>query len=104
MVVREDANTVILKLSNPELELQWLDAQSALNSAKARLDAQKTSLEDQILGMEANLAQMEANLRENQLRAQVDQKQYDDELISELQLTLSKARVEELEKLAIQKK
>lgn len=94
-----DANTVILELSNPELELEWLDAQSALNSAQAQLDAQKTSLEDQILGMEANLAQREATLRENKLMAQVDQKQFDDELISELQLTLSKARVEEQEKL-----
>ncbi|MGD8786135.1 MAG: HlyD family efflux transporter periplasmic adaptor subunit, partial [Phycisphaerales bacterium] len=94
-----DANTVILELTNPELELEWLDAQSALNSAQSQLDAQEVQLQDQLLGMEANLAQMEANLRENRLRAQVDQKQYEDELISELQLTLSNARVEELEKL-----
>jgi len=94
-----DANTVILELSNPELELQWLDAQSKLNSAKAHLDAQKTQLQDQLLGMEANLAQMEANLREYKLRAQVDKKQYDEDLISELQFELSQARVEEQEKL-----
>jgi HlyD family secretion protein len=94
-----DANTVILELTNPELELEWLDAQSALNSAQSQLDAQEVQLQDQLLSMEANLAQMEANLRENKLRAQVDQKQYEDELISELQLTLSNARVEEQEKL-----
>jgi HlyD family secretion protein len=94
-----DANTVILQLSNPELELQWLDAQSQLNSAKARLDSQKTKLQDQLLGMEANNAQMEANLREAKLRLEVDQKQYEDDLISELNLSLSKARVENMEKL-----
>ena len=94
-----DANTVILRLSNPELELEWLDAQSQLNSAKARLDAQKTQLQDQLLGMEANIAQMEATLREYQLRAQVDKKQYEEDLISELQFQLSQARVEEQEKL-----
>lgn len=94
-----DANTVILELTNPELELQWLSAQSELNSAKARLDAQKTQLQDQLLGMEANRAQMEANLREYRLRAQVDKKQYEEDLISELQFELSQARVEEQEKL-----
>jgi HlyD family secretion protein len=94
-----DANTVILELSNPELELDGLDAQSKLNSAKAHLDAQDTQLQDQLLGMEANLAQMQANLRESKLQAQVDQKQYDEDLISELQFTLTQARVEEQEKL-----
>jgi HlyD family secretion protein len=94
-----DANTPILELVNPELELQWLDAQSQLNSAKARLDARKTQLADQLLGMEADQARMEADVREAKLTAQVDQKQYDEDLISELNMSLSKARVEELEKL-----
>jgi len=94
-----DANTVILELSNPELQLQWLDAQSQLNSAKARLDSQKTQLQDQLLGMEANTAQMEATLREYQLTAQVDKKQYEEDLISELRFELSQARVDEQKKL-----
>ncbi len=94
-----DANTAILELSNPELQLQWLDAQSQLNSAKARRDSQKTQLQDQLLSMEANIAQMEASLREYELTAQVDQKQYDEELISELRYQLSQARVEEQKKL-----
>ena len=94
-----DANTVILQLSNPELELEWLNAQSGLNSAKAKLDSQKTLLQDQLLGMEANLAQMEANLREYRLTAQVDKNQYDQDLISELRFKLSQARVEEQNKL-----
>jgi HlyD family secretion protein len=94
-----DANTVILELTNPELELEGLDAQSKLNSAKAHLVAQKTQLQDQMLGMEANLAQMEANLKDSKLRAQVDKKQYEEDLISELLFTLTQARVEEQEKL-----
>jgi len=94
-----DANTVILELSNPELELEWLNAQSGLNSAKAKLASQKTLLQDQLLGMEANIAQMEANLREYQLTAQVDKNQYDEDLISELKFKLSQARVEEQDKL-----
>ena len=94
-----DANTIILKLSNPELQLQWLDAQSQLNSAQAQRDARLASLQDQALGMEVEEARMEADLREAKLMAEVDQKQYDEDLISELNMSLSRARVEELEKI-----
>jgi len=94
-----DPNTVIFELSNPELQLNWLDAQSQLNSARAKRNAQEASLQDQLLGMEAGLAQTQANLNEAKLRFEVDKKQYDDGLISELQMTLSKSSVEELENL-----
>jgi HlyD family secretion protein len=43
---------------------------------------------------------MEADIREAKLRLEVDKKQFEDELISELNFSLSKARVEELEKLS----
>lgn len=94
-----EPNTVILELSNPELQLNWLNAQSQLNSAKARRNAQTASLHDQLLGIEAGLAQTQANLNEAKLRFQVDKKQFDDGLISELQMTLSKSGVEELDNL-----
>jgi len=94
-----EADTVILVLSNPELELELLNTGSQLKSARAKLAAQKVILEDQLLGQEASLAQLEANHGEAVLRAEVDQKQFDDGLISDLNLTLSKARVENLENL-----
>jgi len=94
-----EPNTVILELNNPELQLNWLNAKSQLNSAKAKRNAQTASLHDQLLGMEAGLAQTQANLNEAKLRFEVDKKQFDDGLISELQMTLSKSSVEELEKL-----
>ena len=94
-----EPNTVILELNNPQLDLELLNAKSQWNSAQARLTAQKASLEDQLLGMEASRAQMQADLREAKLRAEVDQKQFESDLISELLLTLSKTRVEQLEML-----
>lgn len=48
--------TVILELTNPELELEALDAQPQLNSATAKLDSRKVSLQEQLLEMEVNLA------------------------------------------------
>jgi HlyD family secretion protein len=99
-----EPNTVILELNNPELELQLSTAKSQWNSAQAKLTAQKASLQDQVLGMEADLAQTEANLREAMLTAEVTQKEYESDLVSELQLTLSKTRVEQLESLLTIKK
>ncbi len=89
-----DANTVILEMSNPDLELELLDARSQLNSAKARLTAQKTNLQDQLLGNEASLAQYQASHDEAKLRAEVNQKQFEQDLIPELELTLSKTTAE----------
>jgi multidrug efflux pump subunit AcrA (membrane-fusion protein) len=93
------ADTVILELSDPELELEMLDAQSKLDSAVAQLTTQKVTLEDQYLGKVIGLAQTEANYKQATLNAEVDQKQFDKKLISELRLTLSKTRVEDLERL-----
>lgn len=90
-VVRAD--TVILELTDPELELELHDARSKLDSAVAALSAQRVSLEDQYLTMAGNLARTEASCNEARLRAEVEQKQYDKKLISELQLTLSKTQV-----------
>ncbi|MFC1605165.1 biotin/lipoyl-binding protein, partial [Planctomycetota bacterium] len=50
------ADTVILELSDPALELELLDAQSKLDSAKAQFTTQKVTLEDQYLGKVINLA------------------------------------------------
>jgi len=39
-----EPNTVILELSNPQLELNWKDAQTQLNSAQAQYDVAKARL------------------------------------------------------------
>jgi multidrug efflux pump subunit AcrA (membrane-fusion protein) len=92
------ADTVILELTDPALELELFDARSKLDSAMAKLAAKKVSLEDQYLGKVASLAQKQASCKEARLSAEVEQKQFDKKLISELQLSLSKTRVEELER------
>ncbi|MHC4167951.1 MAG: efflux RND transporter periplasmic adaptor subunit [Planctomycetota bacterium] len=93
------ADTVILELSDPELELELLDTRSKLDSAIAQFTTHKVTLEDQYLGKVNSLAQTEANYKQAKLNAEVDQKQFDKKLISELYLTLSKSRVEQSERL-----
>jgi HlyD family secretion protein len=94
-----EPNTILLELNNPELELELLDVRSQRDSAESKLTARTAELEDQLLAMEADLTQLEAAHEENKLRAEVDQKQYESDLISDLQLTLSKTRVTQSQQL-----
>lgn len=93
-----EPNTVILELSNPQLELSWKDAQTELNSAEARYNAQKARLLNQQIGYEAGVARTRADVNDAKLRFEVDKKQYEDGLISELTMKLSKSSVEQREK------
>ncbi len=94
-----DPNTVILVMDNPELHLQLLDAESALNSAKSRLIAEKARLLDRLLDMQAGLAQSQASYERAKLSYEVEKQQFSDGLISELQFTVSQNAVENQGKL-----
>ena len=93
-----EPNTVILEMSNPQLELSWKDAQTELDSAKARYNAQKAGLLNQQLGYEASIAGTQADVNDAQLRFEVDKKQHDDGLISDLSKKLSESNVEQRKK------
>jgi multidrug resistance efflux pump len=94
-----EPETVIYKMSNPELHLLYLDAQSALSSAKSDLLATKAQLHDQFLAMQANLAQAQAEFENATLRHHVQTRQFEEGLISELQFTVSKNDAANQEKL-----
>ena len=94
-----EPNTVIIELTNPDLQLAWLEAQSNLTSAEASLRAEEARAQDQLLSMEAGLARSRASLERARLQEKVHRQQYDDGLISDLQMTLSSSEVEQLEKL-----
>lgn len=91
--------TVIMELSNAELELSLEDAELQVKSAESLLAAKKVELENQLLNLESSAAQVEANLAEARLKAKADAEMAKDGLISELQLQVSQVRAEELAKL-----
>jgi HlyD family secretion protein len=93
------ADTVLLELSNAELELEAVSAEWQLKSAEAGLAALKVNLRNELLAMEASVARVAADNNEARLREEVDQELYDDGLIPELNLQRSKVRVKELAKL-----
>ena len=94
-----EPNTVIIELTNPDLQLAWLEAQSNLTSAEANQRAEQARQQDQLLSMDSSLAQARANLEDARLTAKVNQQQHDEGLISDLRKTLSDSRVEQLERL-----
>jgi HlyD family secretion protein len=92
-----EPNTVILELENPQLELRWKDAQTTLSMAEARYNAAKARFESDQLSLEANIARTRADVNDAKLQFKVDKKQYEDGLISELQMKLKESNVEQLE-------
>jgi HlyD family secretion protein len=65
-------DTVILELSNPEVEEAQLVADSALIAAEADLSAQRMTLESQSLDQKANLADVEAQFESARLQAEAE--------------------------------
>lgn len=94
-----EPNTVLLELSNPTLGQELVNAESQWRAARARLTAQRATLQGNLLEREADIAQIQARYEEAKLTAEVRQKEFDNDLISELNLTLAKAAVDQQKRL-----
>jgi HlyD family secretion protein len=64
------ADTVILELSNPEVQEQLASARAAVAAARADNAAKKMSLENQLLDQKANFAQVRADYESARLEAE----------------------------------
>lgn len=78
--------TVILEMSNPDLEQQVMDAQLAYKSAQAALENRRAGLETDILTQEAAVATASSNHTQAVLRLRANEQLFKDQLISQLQL------------------
>ena len=97
--------TVIVELSNPQVELDAQSAKLNIKSAESKYAAMKVQLENDLLNLETAAARVDANFAEAELKAKSETELAKDGLISELQLKVSTVRGEELEKLkAIEKR
>lgn len=92
-------DTVILELSNEELELQAEDARLKIQSAELQYEAKQVELDNVLLDLQTAAARVDADLAEARLRARSDAELAKDGLISALQLQVSQVRSEELAKL-----
>ena len=91
-----EPNTVILELSNPDLEQAVRDAQLAFQSAQAAFVNRKADLESQLLQQESNVATIEANFSQASLDLEANLQLEKDGLVSALLVKQKKGQVAEL--------
>jgi HlyD family secretion protein len=91
------ADSVVLELSNPELETEAQDAESQARAAEARYTELKVRLESQLLDQKAAAARVAAESRQARLRADADEELAKNGLIAGLTLKLSQSAADELE-------
>ena len=82
-----EANTVLIQMSNPDVELQALSADQVVSAAEATLVTLRTSLETQRLSQEGVVAQMQADYLEAQRTAVADDSLAQRNLIARYDLT-----------------
>ena len=92
--VKQD--TVLLLLSNPELEQSALDAQWQMKGAEADLTNLRAQLENQFLNQRAGAGDVEADYRQAKLQAATNRELFRTGLVSELALKLSELRADQL--------
>ena len=88
-------DTVILRLSNPDVELAARNAEWDLRSAEAYYRDLEVRLQTQRLQQRATAAQVQAEFSIQTLTAERDQQLFDEELISNLAMRISITRAEQ---------
>ena len=88
-------DTVILELSNPQLEQEAKDAELQLKVADADLENLRVQLGSQLLQTRSDVARAQADFTQTKLQADADQEMLKNELISALVARLSANRAQE---------
>jgi HlyD family secretion protein len=95
---RVTAATIILELSNPELEQTMRDAELQLKAADADFTNLRKQLETELLNLQSQAASVQALYHQAKLQAETDEQLLKDGLVSELNYKRSKLTAEEMEK------
>jgi len=93
-IVRPDS--VILELSNPQLEQEALNARLALQSAEAALENLRVQLQNDLLTQQSQVASIEAEYKQAQMDAETNDALAKEKLISALLLKQSELRANTL--------
>src|ERR1051325_2896236 len=93
--VRPD--TLLIKLSNPQLEQSAMEAKSQLQAAEADYATLKVRLDRQVLDQKAAAATVQSDYSQAKMQSEVNETLYKQGLLSEIIWRTSKVRAEELE-------
>ncbi len=99
------ANTILVELTNPEVEQAAFDAEWQLKGGQAQYNKLKVQLESESLSEAAQAAQLNADCSVAQLDAEADAKLAADKLVDRLTAMRSKTRADQLtERCELEKK
>lgn len=91
------ADTVLLELTNPEIQQAFVDAESQLRGAAANLTTLKVQLDKQILDQEATLLQAKSDFNKAKMQFEVNDSLGKKDLKSKLEVELSRITAEDAE-------
>ncbi|MDP3773874.1 MAG: HlyD family efflux transporter periplasmic adaptor subunit [Gemmatimonadales bacterium] len=98
-----EAGTVLLEMSNPDVQLEALSAQQQLAAAQSQLVSLRTSLETQRLNQRSTVATVRNQLREAQRNLATAQALTERNLVSQNELARARDQVDELnDRLAVE--
>jgi HlyD family secretion protein len=92
------ADTVILEMSNPELEQNLFEAESQLHASEADFEDLRARLEGELLNQQSQVAAADSEAEQARLQAEADQKLFEEELKPQLDVKLSTLRATQLTK------
>src|SRR5579872_5101473 len=90
------ADTVLLDMSDPQVEQAAVDAQLQWKAAQAEYQSQRAKLESDLMNQKAGAATVKADYNQTQLQSQTDKSLYDLGVISGLAYRASKSKADEL--------
>jgi HlyD family secretion protein len=90
------SDTVILEMSNPELQRDALDAEQALRAGQAELTNSRVRVMRETLDQKAAAATVESDFHQAELQAQTNEGLYKEGIVASLTLKLSQVRADEL--------
>lgn len=94
------ADTVLLEMSDPEIEQAAVEAESQVKASQADYDDLKAQLESQLLSQQSQVNGVESQSEQANLQEKADETLAKDGLIPELNLKLSRLRASQLTKQA----
>lgn len=92
------ADTVLLELSDPEVEQAALEAESQLRAAEADYDDLRAQLESQLLSQQAQVSSSRSAAEEAKLQAEADEVLAKDGIIPDINLKRSRLRAAQTDK------
>ncbi len=91
-----DPDTILVEMSNPQLEQEALDAQLQVKAAQAEYQSLKVKLDSDLMNQKAGAATVNAEYSEAQRQAQTDKALYDLGVISGLAAKASEGKAQEM--------